>query len=297
MQADRKHIASRVLWVTLAANTALMAVKFLAGWLGNSGAMVSDAVHTLSDVGTTVLVMVGMRLAAKESDAEHPYGHEKLETLTGLALAAVLALTALGIGYGGLRQLLSPEDLPVPGLFPLLAALLSIAVQEALFHYARRGAKALRSTAMMADAWHHRSDALSSIGSLIGIACARMGLRAMDPIASLGICVAILFAAFGIGRSAARQLLDVSADADTLTRIQALIAGTEGVLHTDSLRTRQHANRLYIDVEIAVNRTVSFEDAHRVAEAVHATLEREIPDVLHCTVHANPHHDDGTPVD
>ncbi len=299
---EQKHAASaqRVLWVTLLINAVLMAVKFLAGWLGHSGAMITDAVHTLSDVGTTVMVMVGLRISAKESDAEHPYGHQKLETLTGLALAALLALTALGIGSSGLQALFSKkalEALPEPGLFPLLAAALSIAVQECLFHYARHNAKALGSTAMMADAWHHRSDALSSVGSLIGIGGAKLGLRIMDPLASLGICAAILWAAYHIGRSAVRQLVDVSADGETLRRIEQLIRETEGVLHIDTLRTRQHANRLYIDVEIAVNHTFTFEQAHRVAEAVHHKLEDSLPDVLHCTVHANPHHGDGTPVE
>lgn len=298
MDVSRQKAANRIVYVTLAINIALMAVKFLAGWLGHSGAMLSDAVHTLSDVGTTVLVLVGMRISAKASDAEHPYGHEKLETVTGLALAAVLVATAFGIGSDGVRALLQPPaEQDVPGLFPLLAALLSIGTQEALYHYARRGAQALHSTAMMADAWHHRSDALSSIGSFIGIAGARLGVPIMDPLASLGICAAILVAAYRIGHGAVRQLVDVSADEQTLACIEGLICGTDGVLHIDSMRTRQHGNRLYIDVEIAVNHTYTFEQAHRVAEAVHHTLEDTLPDVLHCMVHANPHHGDGTPID
>lgn len=298
MDLPRQKAANRILYVTLITNILLMAVKFLAGWFGQSGAMLSDAVHTLSDVGTTVLVLAGMRISAKASDAEHPYGHEKLETVTGLALAVILVVTAFGIGSNGLRSLLQPPaEQAVPGLFPLLAALLSIGTQEALYHYARRGAQALHSTAMMADAWHHRSDALSSIGSLIGIAGARLGAPIMDPLASLGICVAILVAAYRIGRGAVRQLVDVSADAQTLACIETLIIGTDGVLHIDNMKTRQHGNRLYIDVEIAVNHTYTFEHAHRVAEAVHHTLEESIPDILHCMVHANPHHGDGTPID
>ncbi len=274
-----------------------MIVKFLAGWLGRSSAMVSDAVHTLSDVGTTVMVLVGIRFSSKESDAEHPYGHQRLEALTGLGLAALLALTALGIGAQGIRAIRTPGIPVTPGLAPLLAALASIVVQEALFHYARHGARQLKSTAMMADAWHHRSDALSSVGSLIGIAGARMGLPLMDPLASLGICVAILWAAYYIVVSAARQLLDTAAPAEILRRIETLIVQTPGVMHIDSLRTRQHGSRLYIDAEIAVNHTSTFEEAHRIAEAVHRALEEQVEDVLHCTVHANPHHGDGTPID
>lgn len=295
---DRNRIINRIMLTTLVVNIVLMLIKFGAYLLGGSGAMLSDAVNTLSDVGTTLLVLTGMRMGGKARDEEHPYGHEKLETLTGLLLAVVLVLTALGIGAGGLRAILSPPETPeIPTLVPLAAAVISILTQECMYRYARWGGKKIQSTAMLADAWHHRSDALSSIGSFIGILGARMGYPVMDALASLAICGAILWAGVRIGLGAARQLIDTAAPQGVQDHVREIIEGTPGVLHIDELRTRQHANRLYIDAEIAVVHTMSFEAAHRVSEAVHRNIETACPDVLHCTVHANPHHGDGTQLD
>nr|WP_122012919.1 cation diffusion facilitator family transporter [Maliibacterium massiliense] len=292
---DGAAIARRVLYTTLTVNALLLCLKLAAGILAGSGAMVSDAVHTLSDVVTTVMVLIGLRLSRRPCDALHPFGHMRFESLTGLLLGLVLLASALGIGWGGVRSLLGPPRAQAPGILALIAAAVSILVQEGLFHYARWGAKAAHSTAMMADAWHHRSDALSSVGSLIGIGLARLGFARMDAVASLGICLAIAAVACKICRSALHQLVDEAAPPDTQRAVENIIRSTSGVIRIDSLRTRVCGNRLYVETEIALHCAMSFSQAHDICEQVHKSIERMLPEVLHCVVHANPCYSDGRP--
>ena len=198
-------IAFRVSRISIIANTALSAAKLAAGLIAHSGAMVSDAVHSASDVFSTFIVMIGVHMAGKESDKEHPYGHERMECVAAIILSGILLATGLIIGYQGVQKILHPEDLQVPGVLALAAAVLSILVKEIMYQYTRKAAKQIDSDALMADAWHHRSDALSSIGALIGIAGARLGLPILDPIASLVICLFIAHAAYTIFRDAIRS--------------------------------------------------------------------------------------------
>lgn len=291
---QRTKQANKTLCITLLINAVLMVFKFAAGIIGSSGAMLSDAVHTLSDVGTTVLAMFGVRFAGKESDAEHPYGHEKIESLIGLLLAAILAITAVLIGKDGISSLLAGGSAVTPGVIAMLAALLSIITQEVNYRLAKRTAKAIDSPALLADAWHHRSDALSSVGALIGIGAARLGAWYMEPIASLIICLLILKTAYTIGKDCVSQLIDASATPEQIKGICDTVVHVPGVMHIDSLLSRRHASKLYIDMEIAVHKDVPFTQAHAICERVHHCVESEYPAVLHCTVHANPHSDDHT---
>ncbi len=289
-QAERKRVSDRVFITTLVVNSLLMCGKFLAGIFGHSPAMISDAIHTLSDVGTTVLAMFGVRFAAKREDAGHPYGHQKIESVTGLILSFVLAMTALMIGKSGVETLLAGKDAFVqPGLIAVIAAGVSILTQEALFQLAYRGGVKIDSTAMKADAWHHRSDALSSIGALVGIGAARFfGLWYMDAAASLLICLLILWTAAKIFRDCVNQLIDASAPPEELKQIERAITEIDGVMHIDCIRSRLHGDRLYVDVEISVLRDTSFERAHEICEQVHRHVEQKFEKVLDCTVHANP---------
>ncbi len=179
---DQARTAMRVSAVSIAANVLLSAVKLAAGLLAHSGAMVSDAVHSASDVFSTLVVMAGVKLSAKESDREHPYGHERMECVAAILLSVILLATGLFIGYNGLRKIIGADAaaLETPGALALAAALLSIAVKEAMFWYTRHYARQIDSGALMADAWHHRSDALSSVGALLGIGGARLGFPVLD---------------------------------------------------------------------------------------------------------------------
>ncbi|MBR0514681.1 MAG: cation transporter [Clostridia bacterium] len=281
--------ALRVSYITMAINLGLSLVKLAAGLLAHSGAMISDAVHSASDVFSTVIVIIGMRAAGKESDKEHPYGHERLECVAAIVLAGALLATGLLIGYQGIRSILSPDqELAVPGVMALIAAAVSIAVKEGMFHYTRAAAKQVNSEALMADAWHHRSDALSSIGALIGIAGARLGLPIMDPIASLVICVMIVKAAYDIFRDAVDKMVDHSCDEETENAIRELTLKHEGVEHIDRMMTRQFGNRVYIEMEISVDGEMALRKAHDIAEQVHDQIEQAFPQVKHIMIHLNP---------
>ena len=287
---NQSRAAMRVSWVSILANVLLSLLKLLCGLLAHSGAMVSDAVQSCSDVFSTVVVMIGMRLSARDSDREHPYGHERLECVAAVILAVVLLITGLFIGYGGLQTIVRGQsaELTVPGLAALAAALVSIAVKEGMFWYTRRYARALDSPALMADAWHHRSDAFSSVGALVGIAGARLGLPILDPLASVVICAFIVKAALDIFRDAMDKMVDHSCDEETEAAIRARILAHPDVRSLDSLLTRTFGNRIYIEVEIAVDGRLSLVRAHEIAEQLHDEVEAAFPKVKHVMVHVNP---------
>lgn len=283
------RIALHVSKVTILLNALLSVLKLAAGLLAHSGAMVSDAVHSLSDVLSTVIVIIGVKLSGKASDREHPYGHERMECVAAIVLSVLLLFTGLFIGYEGIQKIINAESsLPVPGLAALLAAILSILVKEGMYQYTRKAAEEIRSDALMADAWHHRSDALSSIGALIGIGGARLGLPVLDPIASLLICLMIGKAAYDIFKDAIGKMVDQSCDDETETAIRSCALKHEGIRSVDLLMTRQFGNRLYVEMEVSVDGCLPLTEAHAIAEQVHTDIEAAFPQVKHIMIHVNP---------
>lgn len=287
---NEKKIVRKLSSVGIGGNILLAAFKLIAGIFGHSGAMISDAVHSLSDVFATFIAYVGVKIAGKEADDEHPYGHDRFECIASIVLGLILAGTGVGIGYSGIKILASGNlsAIAVPTVLPLIAAVVSIAVKESMYHYTMYYAKKLNSAAFMADAWHHRSDALSSIGALIGIAGARLGFPIMDPLASIVICVFILKVAYEISHDALQKMLDTSCSDTFEKEVGDFIEAQAGVENLDLLRTRQFGNKIYIDVEIAVNRYISLIDAHDIAESVHDAVEKKFPTVKHVMIHVNP---------
>ena len=285
---NSSKIAFRVSRISIYLKAALSAVKLLAGLLARSGAMVSDAVHSISDVFSTFIVMIGVHLSGKESDREHPYGHERMECVAAIVLAGVLLATGLLIGYQGVQKILRPEELQAPGILALIAAVLSIGVKEGMYRYTRKAARQIDSDALMADAWHHRSDALSSVGALIGIGGARLGLPVLDPIASLVICLFIAKAAYEIFRDAVNKMVDESADEETESALRACALAHPGVKGIDRLLTRKFGSKMYVEMEIAVDGEMTLTAAHDIAEGVHNEIERQFPKVKHIMIHVNP---------
>lgn len=285
---EESRIVNKMSRVGILGNVLLAGFKLFAGVIGKSGAMVSDAVHSLSDVFATVIAFFGVRLSRQPEDEEHPYGHERIESVASLFLGLILAGTGLGIGYTGLRKLFAPEALEVPTLLPLIAAAVSIAAKEGMFQYTMHYAKKLNSSAFKADAWHHRSDAFSSVGSFIGIGLAKLGFPVMDPIASLVICLFILKIAFDISRDAVSKMLDTSCGEEFEQGVRTFVEAQSGVRHIDLLHTRQFGNKVYIELEIAVQGDLPLVEAHAIAESVHHSLEKEYPAVKHVMVHVNP---------
>lgn len=285
-----QKVANRVSITSIVANVLLSLLKLLAGIIAHSSAMVSDAIHSASDVFSTFVVMIGIRLAAKKPDKEHPYGHERLECVAAIVLAMVLLMTGLAIGGGALKNIIQGNynNLKEPGILALVAAIVSIIMKEGMYWYTRFNAKKIDSSALMADAWHHRSDAFSSIGALVGIAGARMGFPIMDSVASLVIFVFIAKAAFDIFKDAMDKMVDHSCGEETEKEMYDCAMKNENVLGIDLLQTRIFGNKIYVDLEIQADGNITLQEAHDIAEEVHDEIETHFPKVKHIMVHVNP---------
>ncbi len=275
-------------------NVFLAVFKLVAGVIGHSTAMLSDSVHTLSDVFATLIAFIGVLLSKKKADKEHPYGHERLECVASLLLAFILFATGAGIGINCIRSIAdgSYKEMSLPGFLPIVAAVASIAVKEAMFWYTMFYAKKLKSGAFKADAWHHRSDALSSIGALIGIIGARHGFPMFDLIAGLVISIMIIVVAAGIFRDAVDKMLDTSCDEQFENDLKELVgrfASEESrEIGIDHIRTRKFGERIYVEMEINLDGNMLLQEAHDIAERLHDRIEKDYPDVKHVMIHVNP---------
>lgn len=288
--AEFERTARKISFVSIIGNIILSALKFGAGVIAHSGAMISDAVHSASDVFSSIIVLIGIHFSSKESDKDHPYGHERLECVAAIILATILLITGLLIGKQALQTILSGQSnhLSVPGILALIAAIVSIITKETMFWYTKINAERIDSSALLADAWHHRSDALSSIGALIGIGGARMGFPIFDPIASLAICFFIAKAAYEIFMDAIDKMVDHSCDDAFEKELFKCAINEPGVLSIDVLHTRMFGNKIYVDLEIGADANISLRASHEIAERVHNSIETTFPKVKHIMVHVNP---------
>ena len=289
-EVDEAAVIRNLSLVSVVGNGILSGFKLFAGVVGNSGAMISDAIHSFSDVLTTLIAWIGVKVSKKAADSDHPYGHERLECVASLLLGVVLLATGLGVGKVGLDNILSGqyETLAIPGTIALVASVISIVGKEAMFWYTRYYAKLINSSAFLADAWHHRSDALSSIGSFIGIGGAMLGFPVLDSVASVVICLFIIKVSYDILKDGVTKLLDTSCGEGYEQKMIDHISAQEGVVCVDLLRSRMFGNRVYVDLEIQVDGEKSLWEAHEVAERVHADVERTFTDVKHVMIHVNP---------
>jgi len=289
--------------VSIFVNILLSAFKLAAGILGNSAAMISDAVHSITDLISTVVVIIGIRLSGKAADKDHPYGHERFECIATLVLVALVTYVGVGIGWSGLQTVWEAFSargtgefyLPIPGLIALIAAAISIVVKEGLFWYVRAAARKIDSQALMADAWHSRADGLSSIGSFIGIGGAMLGFPIMDAVAALIICLFIFKTAFQIAIDAINKLTDKAADDETQEAMRTVITTHPQVQGIDRLDTRLFGNKIFVEADIQLEGTLLLSEAHAIAEEVHDQIEAAFPKVKHCMVHVNPARPPGEP--
>lgn len=289
-KSTAKSTATRVSAVSIAGNTVLALFKLFAGIIANSGAMISDAVHSASDILSSIIVIIGVKISARDSDNAHPYGHERFECVAAIVLSVILFVVGLFIGESAISNIGGDASyLTAPGTLALAAAVISIVSKEAMFRYTKYYAKKLDSSALMADAWHHRSDAFSSIGALIGIAGAKIGFPILDPIASLIICVFIIKAAYDIFKDAINKMIDRSCSEDVENRIKDCAAEQDGVLKIDNIKTRMFSNRIYVDIEICADGKLTLEESHGIAENVHTAIEKNFENVKHIMVHVNPY--------
>lgn len=277
----------KVSFVTIIVNIILSFIKLLAGIFGRSSAMLSDAVHSISDVVSTIIVIVGLKISNKESDSKHQYGHERFESVATIILAFLLFVTGIIIGYDGIKNLINNE-FKIPTYFAFFSAILSIGVKEWMYWYTIKVAKKINSSSLKADAWHHRSDSISSVGSLLGITFSMLGFVYMDLIASIIIAVFIIKIAVDIFIESINKMLDSSCDEETVEKIEKVVLKTKGVIGIESLKTRMFGNKIYIDIEVSANKNISFLESHNIAHKVHDNVEKKIDNVKHCMVHINP---------
>ena len=285
-----EQVAMQVSANSIAVNLMLSIFKLIAGLLASSGAMISDAIHSASDVFSTIIVIIGVKISGKASDEDHPYGHDRFECVASIILAILLGVTGVGIGLTGVQKLIAGhyDTLAIPGILALAAAVISIVVKEIMYWYTRNAAKKINSGALMADAWHHRSDALSSVGSFVGIFGARMGFPMLDPLASVVICLFVIKAAVDIFRDAISKMTDKSCDQETVNEMHDCIMNIQGVEGIDLLKTRSFGSKYYVDIEIKADGDKKLWEAHAIAESVHHAIEQQFPLVKHCMVHVNP---------
>jgi cation diffusion facilitator family transporter len=290
MDKDFKRTANKVSIISIIANTFLAIFKLLAGIFAHSSAMISDAIHSASDVFSSFVVIIGIKLSSKEPDKEHPYGHERLECVAAMILSVILFITGAGIFYNALKNIITGNynSIAIPGVLALIAAIVSIAIKEAMYWYTRYYAKKIDSSALMADAWHHRSDALSSVGALIGIFFARIGYPIMDSVASIIIFIFIVKASIDIFIDATNKVVDHSCDEELEKEIYNYVMKNKDVKDIDLLKTRMFGNKIYVDLEICLDEKLTLKEAHDIAESLHDKLEKKFDKVKHVMVHVNP---------
>lgn len=290
----REQEISRVTLVGSVVNLLLVGVKAVAGIVGHSAAMISDAVHSLSDFITDIVVLIFVRISAQPQDEDHDYGHGKYETLATLLIGLALAAAAIGIVVSGATKLahwLQGEPLQTPGRIALWAALISIAVKEILFQYTCIKGRKLNSPALEANAWHHRSDALSSIGAAIGIGGAiLLGPRwaVLDPLASIVVGAMLVKVAWDLLGPSFGELTDSSLPAETEQEMLEIIKAVPGVQDPHNLRTRRIGNRIAAEVHIRLDGSQTLKDAHDKATDVESRFKARFGSQSHIIVHMEP---------
>lgn len=276
-------------------NVALLTFKFIAGTVGHSSAMIADAVHSLSDFITDVIILMFVNLSAKPQDASHDYGHGKYETIASFVIGLALVAAATGIIFSGGMKLYDwarGEQLEPPGMLALWAALFSIAVKEMLYHYTVRCGRRLDSQAVIANAWHHRSDALSSIGAAVGIAGAiLLGHRwtVLDPLASVIVGGMLVKVAIGLLKNSIGELTESSLPQDVEQEIEHIICRVPDVSQPHNLKTRRIGNRVAIEVHVRMDGDMSLSQAHERATAIEQKLKDRFGGQTHVTIHMEPH--------
>lgn len=293
MRAREKQI-TRVTLIGSIVNLILTAIKITAGVVGKSDAMIADGIHSLSDLASDIVVLIFVPIAGKAKDKDHQYGHGKFETLATLVVSLILMVVAIRLVASSAKSIisaLSGNILPKPGYIALAAAIISIVSKEILYQYTALVARRTNSSVCKANAWHHRSDALSSIGSLLGIGGAViLGNKwtILDPVAAVIIGLMILFVAIKMAKAPIEELMEKSLDEKTEKEITDIILATEGVQNMHNLKTRRNGQSKIIDCHIRVKRTISIVEAHDIATNVEKNLKQKFGNETQTSIHIEP---------
>ena len=291
---NREKQIFRVTFLGSFVNLLLVVFKFIAGIVGHSAAMIADAVHSLSDFITDIIVIIFVAISGKPEDSDHSYGHGKYETLATAVIGIILFFVGVGILISGIKAIvgaLQGEPLQAPSLLALIAAVISVVVKEALYHYTVKRGKALDSSSVVANAWHHRSDALSSIGTAIGIGGAVFlgeQWRILDPIAAVVVSIFIIKVAVELIKPCIDELVERSLPEEVEQRIHALILQSPQVSSPHHLRTRRIGGYIAIEVHIRMDGQISLSEAHQVASDIERRLKAEFGEKTHIGIHMEP---------
>ena len=272
-------------------DTVLACAKILVGVIGQSQALVADGIHSLSDLATDVMVILAARHASREADDDHPYGHHRIETVASVVLALLLALVALGICWDSVTRMLSGEPLPVPSLITLVVASFSALSKEGIYHYTMRAANRIDSKLLRANAWHSRSDALSSLVVMIGLAGALAGYPVADALAAIVVSVMILKVAWDIGKTGVDELIDTGLDRSELQQIRQSVLDVPGVKDMHDLRTRRMGSSIFCDLHVHVPSRISVSEGHRIGEEVYKRMKAVIERLDDIVVHIDAEDD------
>ena len=266
-------------------------VKVLVGYIGNSQALIADGIHSLSDLITDILVLVATKQSAQAADEGHPYGHDRIQTLVSLALAGSLGIIAIVIAWDAVIRIVSPESLLLPGFWPLAVAAISVVSKEGYFQYVVRHPSAATSRMLYANAWHSRSDALSSLAVIVGVGGVLAGFAWADAFAAIVVAGLLLVVAYRIGREGAEELIDSAASPVLNANMRKTILSIEGVRDSHELRTRRMADKVLADVHIRVDPLISVSEGHRIGDEVMDALKTRFPEVGDVVVHIDPEDD------
>ena len=280
--------ANKVTLKAIGWNIFLAFIKIIAGILGKSSVMIADGLHSASDIITSMGVLIGNYISSKPFDKEHNYGHEKAETLVSFLLSIILVGVALSIGYEASKSLFNIEGIAIPTLLPLVVSIISILIKEYQYRITIRIAKKINSPALKADAWHHRSDALSSIAAFVGIGGAMLGFKILEPLASIVVALFVCKVGYDILKNAVNELMDVSIDETYENEIKKIAQLTEGVMNLGSLRTRKHGASAYVDLVICVDGKLAVTSGHDIATNLEKKIQNDINIVKGITVHVEP---------
>lgn len=289
---QRRQAIDKVTWIGVLVNILQTVSKIIGGILTQSQALVADGIHSLSDLITDGMVLVASKHAHVEADEEHPYGHGRYETIATVALGILLIIVAIGISLDSINRMLSDQPLPIPGPVALVIAVFSILSNEAMFRYALHVARNIKSTMLEANAWHSRSDALSSIVVLIGLIGTMVGVPVLDGVAAIAVAGMIAHMGWKVSRKSVEELVDSALDSETVESIKQQILDIDEVKHLHMLRTRKMADQALVDVHIQVGSRLSVSEGHRISEAVEQALIENFDEINDVTVHIDAEDDE-----
>lgn len=280
--------ANKVTIKSIVWNLILTFIKIVSGILGKSNAMIADGLHSASDIISSIGILVGNKIANVPNDEGHNYGHEKAETLVSFLLSILLIVVSLKIGFDAFKSLFNVNEVQIPTLLPLIVSVISIAIKEYQFRITIKVARKINSPSLKADAWHHRSDALSSVAAFIGIGGAMIGFKILDPIASIIVALFVAKVGFDILKDSTNELMDYSIDSEQEKQIINIVEGTEGVINLGEIRTRKHGATAYVDLIICVNKDLTVYEGHEIATKLEKRIIKDMQFVKGITVHVEP---------